>query len=142
MGDVMDTWQKGEQAKFKVMLRATEKGIIISEPTIPARYDLILDDGKTLEKVQIKWGGAKSRSSENAVQVELRVENGNGTSRYRKVKYKHGEVDCLLIYIPQIDQIIRLEPEMFVGKTAVVLRLESPLNNQTRNIKMAKDFVW
>ena len=55
---------KGCLAVAKVDMRATEKGIISSEPRVPCRYDRILDINGELKRVQIKYAGQSSTRSD------------------------------------------------------------------------------
>src|SRR5438309_2267143 len=50
----------GEFAVAKVFLRAIEKGWTVSRPMMECRYDLILDDGLRLYRVQVKYAGGKT----------------------------------------------------------------------------------
>src|SRR5207302_10256401 len=51
------TAQKVELALLRVLQRSVEKGWIASRPTRDCRYDLVLDDGERLLRVQVKYAG-------------------------------------------------------------------------------------
>ena len=51
----MDTKTKGNVTELKCILKLTELGFKVSKPVFDdARYDLIIDTGKRLLKIQVK----------------------------------------------------------------------------------------
>ena len=133
------THQKGEIAQIKVMLRAMEKGVVLSKPLIESRYDFILDDGKKLERVQVKYANGKWCNSQGSVRVNLKCWDGG-----RKLcrRYSAHEVDALLVYIPQIDEVLRFEADIFCERAGFTVRIEPAKNGQTKSILNARDFIW
>ncbi|MBV9209784.1 MAG: hypothetical protein JOZ52_04095 [Acidobacteria bacterium] len=132
------THQKGEIAQLKVQLRAAEKGIVLSKPVIDSRYDFILDDGQKLERVQVKYANGKALHSQGSVRVSLKCWKGRKLSR----RYCADEVDALLVYVPQLDKILRFEANVFCERTEFTVRIEPARNGQNRGILNAKDFIW
>ena len=136
----MNTHQKGETALLQVQMRAMENGVILSRPTVEGtRYDLVLDTGGKLERVQVKYGNGSSTQSEGASVVNL-TRNNNGTKKVRK--YTAEEVDVLLVYVPAIDKVCRFEPKHFAGKSALSIRHTKAKNGQTKNCLMADEYEW
>lgn len=134
----MENWQKGQIAHQKVILRAIEKGILVSEPIQhQARYDLVLDDG-TLRRAQIKYAGRHQIKASGAVNLDLRK---MGCSREYRT-YDDNDFDVLLVYVPDIDQIVMFEREVWSGKGSISIRFETPRNGQKKNIILAKDYIW
>jgi len=139
---------KGEIAELKVQLRAAEKGWVASRTVEGARYDLVLDDGKKLYRAQVKYAGAKGSHSEGSATVYLTRSEGddrnkNGKYRRRKTRrYNSKEVDAILVYLPQIDKVCWLGPELFSEKPALALRYESPKNGQKKGIHLAEEYIW
>jgi len=132
---LMDSWQKGQIAELKVILRATEKGIVISKPMMPeSRYDFIIDEDG-LQRVQVKYAGQQKNGS--AI-VELRKHKRNRDPE----TYKEGEIDLLLVHIPMIDMVCVFGPRYFIDKQAIWIRFEPTKNNQTSKIILANDFKW
>ncbi len=135
----MESWQKGEIAELKVILRAAEKGMIVNKPVITStRYDLILDDGYRLLKAQVKWAGGSRQEVEGATSVDLRK---LGYSREHR-RYSEGEFDILLIYLPQIDKICAFGPEIFLSRQTLSIRFAPTKNGQAKKCVMADDFLW
>jgi hypothetical protein len=87
------THQKGEIAQLKVQLRAAEKGIVLSKPVVDSRYDFILDDGRRLERVQVKYASGKAPHSQGSVKINLKSWEGRKLRR----RYCANEVDSLLV---------------------------------------------
>jgi len=140
----MNTNQKGSIAEQKVILKAVEKGLVVSRPTSPCRYDLILDDGQTLQRVQVKYadGGVGAESS-GSVCVNLRSWNHSyGKSRDKGKTYTEEEIDLVLAYIPKLDIIVKLGPELFEGKKALAIRIEEPKNGQSKGCNRFQDLEW
>lgn len=132
------THQKGEIAQLKVQLRAAEKGVVLSKPLVDSRYDFILDDGQRLERVQVKYASGKAPHSRGSVKVNLKSWEGRRLRR----RYCAGEVDALLVYIPQIDEVLRFEADVFCERASFTVRLEPAKNGQTKSILNALEFIW
>lgn len=132
------THQKGEIANLKVLLRAAEKGVLLSRPVVDSRYDFILDDGRRLERVQVKYASGKAQNSQGSVKVNLKSWEGRKLRR----RYCPNEVDALLVYIPQIDKVLRFEADFFCERESFIVRIEPAKNGQTKGILNATDFVW
>jgi hypothetical protein len=132
------THQKGEIAQIKVMLRAIEKGVVLSKPLIDSRYDFILDDNRKLERVQVKYASGKAPHSQGSVKINLKSWEGRKLRR----KYCAEEVDVLLVYIPQIDKVLRFEADTFCERASFTVRIEPAKNGQTKGVLNAKDFIW
>jgi hypothetical protein len=132
------THQKGEIAHLKVMLRAIEKGVVLSKPLVESRYDFILDDGQKLERVQVKYASGNPTKSRGSILVNLKSWKGRRMSR----RYSPEEVDALLVYIPQIDKVLRFEVSVFCGRGNFAVRIEPPKNGQTKGIMHAEDYIW
>src|SRR6266849_2757370 len=100
----LDTNQKGMLAELKVRHRALELGITLSIPTSSSvRYDAILDDGRRLYRVQIKYCD-RGGGSDGAIQIELTSSQRGG--KLSSIGYNDQEIDVLLLYVPRIDKIL------------------------------------
>jgi len=133
-----DTQKKGEIAQLKVLFRAIEKGVVLSKPLVTSRYDFILDDGEKLERVQVKYASGKAQNSQGSIRIHLKSWEG----RKLKRTYSANEVDALLVYIPQIDEVLKFEAKVFCGRTGFVVRIKPAKNGQTKGILNAEDFIW
>lgn len=82
----------GDTAEVLFKLRALEKGLIPSTPYGLRRYDFIIDNGKSLLKVQVKMANSISRGS---FQFNISP-NGKG--------YTLEQVDVIACYLAPLDQ--------------------------------------
>lgn len=131
------THQKGAIAQLKAELRAIEKGFVVSRPTVEARYDLVIDDGRKLNKVQVKY--ASTKKFLHSVDVNLRSEcRNNGYSKL----YTREEIDLILVYVPKIEKILCFNSDMFHKRKSICVRFENAKNNQQKRIIFAKNLVW
>jgi hypothetical protein len=138
MAVMHSTHQKGEIAQLKVQLRAAEKGIVLSKPVVDSRYDFILDDGQKLERIQVKYASGKQPHSQGSIKINLKSWEGRKLRR----RYCPREVEALLVYIPQIDEILRFEANVFCERASFTVRIKPAKNGQTKGILNAKDFIW
>ena len=104
-----------------------------------ARYNLIIDDGKSLSRVQIKYANGTSTNTVGAVTVNLAYET---RGRSRVYTYQKSEVEALIVYIPRIDKLCWFPSQTFVGKKELSIRIELPRNGQKRGIFYASDYYW
>jgi hypothetical protein len=125
-------------AVSKTELRALELGFLPSRPLFDTRYDLIIDDLKSLIRVQIKYADGKSTNSEGVVVVKLEY-----IDRQKKAfTYQNNDLDALIVYIPKIDKLCYLPKKLFVGKRKLNIRIAKSKNNQKKGVIAAKDYYW
>lgn len=129
---------KGQLAVSKTELRAIELGFLPSRPLFDSRYDLIIDDGKSLSRIQIKYANGKSKNSSGNVVVKLEYEN----RKKQFYTYNETEVDALVVYIPEIDRLCYFPKLVFVGKRKLSIRLKPSKNNQKKGIILANKYIW
>lgn len=88
----------GELSEAKILTRVVERGFA---PSIPfgnnQRYDLILDDGKTLTRAQCKTGWVEN----GAVVFQTASKNGFTGERTTYV----GQIDIFLVYSPDTKKV-------------------------------------
>lgn len=130
---------KGQLAASKAQVRALELGFLVSVPLMDYRYDLVLDDGSKLWRVQVKYAMRSSSHSTGSVGVNLAYET---RQRRRVYTYSADEVDALVVYIPKIERLCWFPCEVFVGKKELSIRIEEPLNRQKSRIFYARDYFW
>lgn len=129
---------KGQLAEAKAYLRAAELGYITCKPSFNTRYDMVLDDGKKLLRVQVKYGDAKYSNSTGSIWVKLCYED----RRKNVYTYQIHEVDGLIVYIPKIDKLCYFPPNIFCGKVKLSIRYQRAKSNVTMGIIFAEDFFW
>ncbi|EKE12842.1 MAG: hypothetical protein ACD_13C00134G0003 [uncultured bacterium] len=129
---------KGQLAVSKAELRAFELGYLPSRPLFDARYDLIIDDGLRLSRLQVKYANGKPSNTHGSVVVKLEYVD----RRKNTYTYKKNEVDALIVYIPKIDKLCFFPKAIFVGKKKLSIRIEKSKNNQEKGVIAAKDYYW
>ena len=139
---MLTTEQKGEIAYHRCAARAIEKGYILSQAQAGARYDAVLDDGKKLLKVQIKYADGHPKEASGSVEINLR--RGGGSKNAAKVRtYTSSEIDLLLAFLPKVEgKILAFKPRTFAGKYSLSVRLVPSKSGQVRGTNLAKNFVW
>jgi hypothetical protein len=136
---ICDQLKKADLARLKVEMRALELGMVCSRPVIEGtRYDCILDTRKRLYRAQIKYADGKPTKATGAVTVNLRKEIG----REKNHPYTDNEIDVLLVYIPKIDRVCWFGPEIFNGKSSLVIRIAPTRNGQIKLCLPAEDYLW
>jgi len=129
---------KGQLAVSKAEIRAFELGYIPSRPLYDARYDLIIDDSKSLQRVQVKYANGSPKNTSGVVIVKLEYEDRQKMAH----TYRKEEVDALVVYIPKIDKLCYFPPKMFLGKRKLSVRIEKAKTNHKKRIIYANDYIW
>jgi hypothetical protein len=102
------------------------------------RYDLVIDEGDELIRVQCKTGRLRQGAVRFATcSMRYHHPNNQGTRNYRH-SYE-GQADLFGIYCPEIDSVY-LVPVASVGKVMGYLRVHPTKNNQTKKVRWAHDY--
>jgi PD-(D/E)XK nuclease superfamily protein len=116
---VLSTDQKGATAETAIALAAIKLGLGVYQPLVDGeRYDLILDIGTRLLRVQCKW--AKRCGDVLVVRCYSARRTREGLT---KRSYTADEIDAFAAYCADLDQCYFLPLERFAGRTAIQLRL-------------------
>lgn len=130
----MNTKQIGDISESKVISRLLEKGYSVSIPFGDSnRYDIVLDDGEKLQKVQVKT--AKLDAKGQHVTFSCKSNNWNSGELY---DYKD-DVDLFIVYCPQNNKIYRVPIEE-IGTSSFRIRVEEPKKNDYR-INREEDYL-
>jgi hypothetical protein len=133
---VLTTDQKGNVAEVAIALAAIELGIDVYWPLGEGgRYDLILDVGGRLNRVQCKWAPRQGE----VVVVRCYSARRNRDGLLRRI-YAEGEIDAYAAYCEEIDRCFFLPYKEFAGRTQVHLRLSGTNNNQKLGVNWADNF--
>ena len=97
------------------------------------RYDLIVDDGGTLLKVQVKTGW-KERNHIRFSAKSVTTKNGNWSHKTYK-----GQIDAFVVYYPPLNKLYKV-PIDRCGSTGMNLQLQPTKNNQKKKVHFASDF--
>ncbi len=108
------------EVKAKYLL--LEHGFDVSVPMSPAsKYDLIVDNGKRLFKVQVKKTSRKN--NKNSYRCRVCMSNKKG----RHKKYTKDEVDMFLIHIEPLDIWYVIPYDDTEGKAELTIDPSKPL---------------
>ena len=134
-GGTMNKYEYGNRSEAVVMGAYLEAGFTVSIPFgTGASYDLVVDNGSRLFKVQVKtaWlsGGCVLYKSQ-------RRQPGTGLTRR---PYKRGEVDYFVVYCPANKNIYAVSAEGHGVEGR--LRLEPVKNGQAKLVRWAADYSW
>jgi hypothetical protein len=134
----MTTNQRGAIAEAEICAAAVRMhyGVLLPR-TEGGRYDLVLDDGEQLLRVQCKW----ARRHGDVIAVRLR------TSRltpggYVTTDYSPTEVDAVGVYCPDLDRCYLIPIRDVAGRSGVHLRLGPTRNNQATGVKWAAQYEF
>ena len=131
---------KGLEAQLRAELRATELGYHVSRPTTEnCRYDLVVDTGSALLRIQVKYCDTASARAEGAVILDLRKRQA-GPQKIRV--YNEAEIDAVVAYVKPADCLCYFPASLISGKQALTIRYAPSRNNQRRNVIWCGDYLW
>ena len=134
---VHHTKEKGDLGVLKAQLDLFEQGFVILNPvTEHAPFDLVAYKNGQYKRIQVKY---KSVDKTGSITIHFRScwADKNGTHMRQVDK---DEIDLYCIYCPDTDECYYLNPNDC--KRSVTLRVETPKNNQTNNVRLATDYLW
>ena len=129
---------KGAIAEAAVAFEATRLGFEAMRPTMEGRrYDLLIDTGERLLRVQCKWGCLVDGV------VRARISTSRLTpAGYVSTTYTEHEIDGIAVYCEDNRQCYWLPIAEFAGMTYVHLRVGPTRNNQRQLVKWAADYPF
>ena len=101
-------------------------------------FDLILCRDRRLERVQCKY------STSNGIYITVRCRSHSLTNGKVKVikRYTAATIDWLAVYDPTTDRCYYVPAkELGEGMNTMHLRLQPARNNQTRFVRLARDYL-
>jgi hypothetical protein len=128
--------RKGAIAEAAIAAHAIRAGFDVYRPISEGgRYDLILDVGGRLLRVQCKWAVLESGA------VVIRTYSARRAPEGMRVRtYAAADVDVIVAYCDALDACYYLPPELFVGRRQVHLRTSASRNNQRQRVRWAGDY--
>lgn len=137
---ISEVTSKGVEAQLKAEIRANELGYIVSKPTTECcRYDMIIDTGDGLKRLQVKYCDCKAKSANGAVVLNLRKFSSNNNER---PYYTQNEIDALVVYVKPINKLCYFPIDVIDGKKSINIRYETAKNNQRTNVFDFQDYLW
>jgi prevent-host-death family protein len=129
---------KGNVAELAIAKEAASLGMSVLVPlTEHGPYDLGIDIGGRLMRVQCKWAGYDGDV------ITVRADRCRTNRRgYVRSTYRADEIDALATYCEPLDRCYLLPVEMVAGRRAVSLRTSPTRNGQRAAINLASDYEF
>jgi prevent-host-death family protein len=132
----LDPNRKGNIAEAAVVFHAARAGIPVFRPLSEhGRYDLVMEIGRRLLRVQCKW----ARVVQGVVAIQLASFRFTSQGNVRRA-YTAEEIDAVAAYSGELDKCYLLPVDLAAGKASLFLRLDQPKNGQRAAITWAADY--
>ncbi len=130
------TKNKGDLGVLKAKVDLCLKGYLILLPLSEhSPFDLVAYKDKKFLRIQVKYRSLNAKGF-----LFVRFSSNFSTSKgYFENPIDKTEIDLFCIYCPDTDKCYYFKPEQF--KSTVNLRINETLNNQTKNIHLAEDYL-
>lgn len=127
---------KGITTELICMQKFVELGYIVSIPYgNNSRYDLLVDNGKTIWKIQCKTANLNQNGS-----YTIQTCNKVSTTTQRRTKhYTKDEIDFIVSLID--DQLVVIPVEFIENSTSRSFRIEPPKYSSKSKCNLIKDFT-
>jgi hypothetical protein len=128
--------RKGAAAEAAIAAAAIQLGLVVLRPLCEGgRYDLVIDTGERLLRVQCKWA-----SRVGSVLCVRCITSRHTPRGYRRSTYSADEVDAIAAYAPDTRSCYLVPIAEADGRSTVSLRLAPTANNQAQKIRWAQDY--
>ena len=135
----LDSNAKGNIAEAAIAFEAMKLGIGVLKPqTEHTRYDLALEVGNQLLRVQCKW----ARLHKGVVVVTLATCRHTPLNGYVRSKYASTEVDAVAAYCGELERCFFFPIALLEGRSAIYPRLTPARNNQRAAVNFAADYEF
>lgn len=135
---VLTNNQKGALAEEAIALAAVELDVVVARPNLDARYDLILDLGTRLLRVQCKWATCDG----HVMCVNCRGSWYSPGRGYVTSHYGADEVDAIGVYCADLKQCFLIPIEVVATRRVIHLRIQAPSNGQRAALHWAADYEF
>ena len=130
------TKEKGDRSTLVVMLVLKACGFTLSQPFGEnTRYDLLVDDGTRLIRLQCKTGQLRN----GAVLFNSCSCHGHQRDPAQVRRSYRGEIDCFGVYCPETRGVYLIPVDICGIHTT--LRVDGPRNNQRAGVRFARDYL-
>ena len=134
--DAISSSQKGAAAEAEIAAALIRLDVVVLRPLCEGRrYDMVIDTGATLLRVQCKWASRRAGVLTARCNTCRRTQSG-----YQRTLYSAEEIDAIAVYAPDTDRCYLLPIEEIEGHPAITLRLEPTRNNQAKHVRWARDY--
>jgi hypothetical protein len=127
----------GDRSTLAIMLALSEAGYVLLVPFGEnTRYDLVIDDGDRLARVQCKTG----RLRNGAITFNTCSSYAHHPNPRRLKRDYQGEIDYFAVFCPETRRSYLIPIAEVPLKRQGRLRVHPPRNNQRLRIRFAADF--
>jgi PD-(D/E)XK endonuclease len=128
--------QKGAAAEAEIAAAFIRLNLVVLRPLCEGRrYDLVIDTGRQLLRVQCKWASRRGNV------LTARCITSRHTPRgYLRSTYSAEEIDAIATYAPDTDCCYLIPVEEVEGHSALSLRMAPTHNNQALHVRWARDY--
>jgi PD-(D/E)XK endonuclease len=127
----------GDRSQLAIMLALVDAGFDVYLPFGEnTRCDLVIDDGDQLGRVQCKTGRLRT----GAVRFSACSNYAHHTNPRAAQRDYLGDIDYFGVYCPQTDGVYLVPIAEVQVRRVGALRVDPPLNGQTRGIRQATDY--
>ena len=127
----------GDRTTLAVMLALREEGFEVSVPFGEnSRYDLVIDDGVCISRVQCKTG----RLRDGAVRWSACSNYGHHRSPHVRQRDYQGEVDFFGVYCRETQGVYLIPLADLPLRRQGALRVKPPKNSQRKRIRYAERY--
>jgi len=131
--------QKGAVVEAEVAVAAIRLELLVLRPmTEGARYDLALDTGERLLRLQCKSAWRRG----DVLIIPCNTSRHTPRRGYVKTTYTADEIDAIATYSEETDRCYLIPVRDVAGRSAISLRLAATRNNQVLKIHWAHDYQF
>jgi hypothetical protein len=135
--DVEHPKEIGDRSALAAMLGLKTAGYALLVPFGEnTRYDLVIDNGERLARVQCKTGRLRDGAVEFAVSSTYGHHQNPATAR----RSYSGQIDYFVVYSPETAGVYLVPIEDVPTRAIARLRVVPPRNGQTRRIRPAANY--
>ena len=131
-----DRNRKGNVAEAAVMFHAVRLGVDVFRPLQEhGRYDLVLEIGGRLQRVQCKW----ARRTGDVLIITL-ASSRLTPAGYVRTHYSEDQIDAIAAYCADLDRCYFIPAGQVAGRSVIYLRLAATRNGQKARLHWAAEY--
>lgn len=130
------TKNKGDLGVLKAQVDLCSKGYVILTPLSEhTPFDIVAYKSGEFIRIQVKYRSVNSKGF-----IFVRFSSSYSTSKgYYENPIDKNEIDLYCVFCPETDKCYYFDPKKF--NSTVNIRINKPLNNQSKNIHYAEDYL-
>jgi hypothetical protein len=128
--------QKGAAAEAEIAAAVIRLDLVVLRPLVDGRrYDLVIDTGGELIRVQCKWASRRGNVLSAHCLTCRHTPRG-----YLRTTYSADQIDAIAAYSPDTDNCYLVPIHEVEGRSAITFRVAPTLNNQAHGVRWARDY--